>query len=436
MPRSRWDRMTPEQRQRRVQQLITNPNTRASIPSRYLPAAQRRQREMNQQLDRPVVEGSQLTNRMAGREAENAASVRYGPLEQQLNTQLQRSQQVQQAIPQWYEQYRQLIGTAQEGIRQGFQAAQQQQQALQAGAGQVAGQGAIDQVNQQIQQLGGQVDPQNQQIAANAAAVRAGMAGNIGAVTAAQAANQNAYAQNLSANTPRHQIDSIMQELGREREIQADRGQLARERGAYRQTQRQGIRDREQRSVLERAAFNLDVANTAADNARADEQLDVSQRSQRRQEQQQELSGPGAKYGYTATQWRRMSTQERQRVIREFQASRGRGQGGTGQPRQEPVSSLNPRRTINSRVDFVRQYARDNNLSLSDRNQRARLVAALRRTHRGFFDNGGNERMLSAALDLAQTGKISNENLRFLRRQGVYVTSTGDYWGGGNRGGR
>lgn len=437
MARSKWDRMTPAQRQKRVQELIGNPNTRASIPTKYLPAAQRRQREENARLDRPVMEGDPTTNRELARERNASADLRYGPLEQQLNQQLQRSQGVQQAIPQWYEQYRQLIGAANQGAQAGYAAAQQQLQQVMQGTGQVPGQEAqaANSLNAEIQRLGGTPSPQNTQVAAQAAGVRSAATGNQLGVLISQGANANAYNQNLGANTGRHQIDALLRERLLENEVRGDQGQLARERGAYGVTQDQAIRDRIQKGILERQAFGLDVAQAEdqasdrrADNARDERRI----RSQERQQQQSVNQ-----YGYSNREWQRMSTQERQRVIRDFKRSGGSsGRGSGGAPRNEPAASLTPRRVINNRSETVRKYMRDNNLPVRNGTDRARLVAALRQTHGGYFATPDEEYLLRAAIDLATGGKIQRPTLRFLRRQGVYIKSDGSYWGSANTGSR
>jgi len=436
-----WDRLTPQQRQRRVARLVKKPGTRSKIPTRYLPREYRRQREMNERLAQPVVEGSRMTNREAARERNATVDLRYGPLDHQLQQQLQQSQRVQQAIPQWYDQYRQLASAAQAGSQQGYQAATQQFQQMQAATGQPQGQAEIAAMNQQAQALGGVADPQAAQVAAQAAQVRAGMAGSLGGVVAAQGAGQNAYAHNLLANTGRHQIESLLSELQQDRDIRDDQAQLGREKGAYRTQVDRQIRDREQRSVLERAAFNLDVANTRADNERADRQLRQQQRDSRRREQRE--AGQVNQYGYTDREWRRMSTAERQAVIRESRAS-GRGGSGSGSgsgggrqpaPRQEPRSSLTQRTAIVDRTEFVKKYMADHNIP-NTREGRIQMVNRLRRTHRGMFANPAQEKALSAALDLAMMGRIGSENLKYWRNRGVFITSTGGYWGGGNRGAR
>ena len=50
------------------------------------------------------------------------------------------------------------------------------------------------------------------------------------------------------------------------------------------------------------------------------------------------------------------------------------------------------------------------------------------------FDRRDQELLLSAALDLQYDGRISRNNLRAVRDLGIFVTSKGAYWAGGNRG--
>jgi hypothetical protein len=58
----------------------------------------------------------------------------------------------------------------------------------------------------------------------------------------------------------------------------------------------------------------------------------------------------------------------------------------------------------------------------------------LKADHGGFFANPNEEYSTRAAIDLATGGRIQNATLRYLRKQGIYVTSDGRYYGAGNRG--
>jgi hypothetical protein len=344
--------------QRRIAKAVKNPGTRANVPTNLLPSSYRQQRLMNARLNAPVTEGSSLTNRQAAQERNAQVDLKYGQAERQI-------QSTTKAIPQWYQQYRDLLGAAQQGVQQGYQQAAQQFQTLQAGTTAQQGQNELAAYQQQAQQLGQVADPNAAAVQSNAAAIRGANAGSLGSVMAAQGANSNAYGQNLVANTGRHQIEQLLQEVQKGTD-------LSKEKGAYAQQVGSDIYDRERKQVLENQAFGLqtakaqaDVQNVAADNARA--------------------------------------------------------------------SSLSPRRTILNRVSFVRKYATDHNYSLATVPQRRQFVASLRRDHPGFFDNGGNETMLSAALDLAAKGRIQTGTLQNLRKQGVYIAADGSYWAGGNR---
>lgn len=426
----------------RVARLVKNPGTRASVPTKYLPAQYRRQRELNQRLDSPVTPGSSLTNRQAARERNATVDQRYGPLESQLGQKLQQSQRVQQAIPQWYDQYRQLLNAAQQGAQQGYAAANQQMQALQAGAGQQLASPQIAAQNAQIASLGGIEDPAQAQIAAQAASQRAAMAGNLGGVIAAQGANQNAYGANLTANTGRHQVESLLAELQNDSNIRGDQAQLGREKGSYAVTTDQGIRDRERKSVLENAAFNLDVANTNADNARADAQLRTTQRRDAANTQRQDET-PN-QYGYTAKQWRQMTTAQRQQVIRDSRSS-GRGNGGgsgggssTSPPGVKPATPA-ARQRANSQIQYALTQARRMKSGKFSRSQAGQTLLTGRPGRDGQPGiNKVDQLWASVALDIAYDGHLSRNNQRKLQSLGYSVrdlglTSYGDYTRQSNR---
>lgn len=98
-----------------------------------------------------------------------------------------------------------------------------------------------------------------------------------------------------------------------------------------------------------------------------------------------------------------------------------------GAPRAEPPSSLAPRR----RIGVIQTDLRQRGYKTREEAKRA-----LRQQAPHLF-TPEQELLLSAALDLEfnPNGRISANNLRKLRSIGVFVTSTGAYWRGGNRGG-
>jgi hypothetical protein len=438
--------MAPKYNAQELARRQKDPGLRSKLPSKYLTPAQRAQREQNARLNAPVTPGSSYTNRMAAKESQAQVQQKYGQADQQLTEQLQRSQGVQSQIPAWYDQYRQTLQAQQQGQAQGYAQAAQQYQALQAGIQSQAAQGQqqVGDLQAEIQNLGGAADLGATQVAANAAAQRGAYAGNLGQVVAAQGANNAAYGAAQVGASGKSQLESLMSELDEERKVRSSQQTLAQEKGAFDLSNRQAITDRERKALLENKAFGLEAANTLQDNQNTADQIKQTARDKAAQRREQakargeKMAGPGGTY--TAKEWREMSPEQRTQATARYNretkpaGSRGAG-GGAGAPRQEPASSIGVRRGINARTETVRKYMRDNNIPVRNGTDRARLVAALRQTHAGYFANPNEEKSLSAAIDLATGGKIQNATLRYLRKQGIYVTSTGGYWGGGNRGG-
>lgn len=423
--------------QTQLRRLEKNPGERSKIPTNLLSPDYKAKRVENTRLNAPVTPGSSYTNRQAAQERNRTVDQRYGPA-------LQQSTAQQAAIPGYYDQMRTVMQAAEAARQQGFAQANQQFQALQAGTGAAQGQQAQQAYQAQTAALGGQTDPALAQQAANAAGIRQANAGSLGGVFAAQGANAGSYAASQYANTGKSQLEDLQKELDTERKLKLEKGAFAAE------TDR-SIVDRERKTLMENKAFDLTAADKAIDNQTQQQQLDLQRRGQDKTAASQaaarraaarargeKMAGPGGTY--TAKEWREMSPAQRTKAAadyaRETRAPRsGRG-GGQGAPRQEPASSIGVRRGINARTETVRKYMRDNNIPVrpGDGAARARLVAALRQTHPGYFANPNEEYSLRAAIDLATGGAIQRPTVRYLRRQGVYVTTKGDYYGAGNRG--
>jgi hypothetical protein len=417
-----YSKLTPEQ----ILRLAKDPGNRSKIPTRYLPTQYKSVRVENARRAAPITPGSSYTVGQAEKERNATVDQKYGAA-------IRESQGVQKAIPQWYDNFRQQMQIAQQarqaGVQQGIQAYSQ----LQAGTAAPTAQAnqAVQSYGQEAAALGQVADPAAQARAAQAAQIRGAATGDLGSVLAAQNAAQTSYGASQYANTGQSQLEALQKELGNMQELNLSKGQFATQTDA-------DILGRERKSVLENQAFGLQVANTQTDNAlaakkvKADESYRERQLRVQRQNSASKPAGPGGEY--TAEEWAGMSTEAKRKAWADHAtATRKPGStGADGKVKNEPATSLQPRRVINARVNFVKKYAADHNLTLDSVPGRREFVANLRRTHPGFFDNGNNEKSLSAAMDLASAGRISSGNLQYLRKQGVYVAADGSYAGAVN----
>jgi hypothetical protein len=414
--------------QAQILKLAQDPGNRSKIPTRYLPTQYKSVRVENARRAAPITPGSSYTVGQAEKERNATVDQKYGPA-------IRESQGVQKAIPQWYDNFRQQMQIAQQarqaGVQQGIQAYSQ----LQAGTAAPTAQAnqAVQSYGQEAAALGQVADPAAQARAAQAAQIRGAATGDLGSVLAAQNAAQTSYGASQYANTGQSQLEALQKELGNMQELNLAKGQFATQTDA-------DILGRERKTLLENKAFDLNVANTALDNERqtnkdtADERYRQKQLRIQRENQAEQSSGPGGTY--TKSEWAKMTPQQRTKAWADYkkQTSTAKPGGADAKASKEPASSLGPRRTIISRVNFVKKYAADNHVSLQTPAQRAAFVANLRRTHSGFFDNGGNELQLRAALDLAgPAGRIGPVTLRQLRQQGIFVAANGDYAAAVNR---
>lgn len=419
----------------RYGEMAKDPNRRADVPSRYLSAEHRRQREMNARLNAPVGAGTDVTNRDVAREARVDANVRYGQAEQDLRMLQARQSARQQVVPQYMDLYRQQLAQAQQRTQMAYQAAQQQM----AGLGQALGQGAP-----------GLSHPESALREQQAAAVRQQGAGSLAALSAAQGANTDARFNSDIANVGLRLVEELTREAGRGRELDEKGQQLAREKGEFTSSQRSKLTESYRKSGLENLVFAADQTQAAA-KLQADKQKSDSQVNQwgytaaewrskseserqaiiRRQKKDSRApKGPREpKYGYDADEWDSMSVSERRQAKKKWEAGGEDGSGSkSGKPGKEPGSSLGARRNLLDRSALIKSIARKNGLK-----DREALKRATRRSRKGWYSPGIEQLKTAAALDLAYGNRINRGTLAALRDRGVFVTSTGEYWGGGNR---
>lgn len=428
-----WDKLTPRQRQQRAQRLAQNPSTRASVPDAYLRGFAgadklRAERAKNTRLNAPVTPGSGMSVRDLIREAQAQTTVKYGPAQRALEQQKQQSSATQQQIPQWFQEYRDAVSGAQTQTQQAYGQANQQLVALQGQTAQHQGQEQLTQLQSDAANRGASVDPKLAQQAAQAAQVRQAMIGSQGGALAAQGAAQQGYLTNTGLASRKGQAEQMLRELATFGKLQDEERGLAGEMGAYNVAARQDIGDREQKSALERMVI---AAETQQKNEALD--LDKQQEATKRFDlvQDRKLARKRESRQGRTERERLANEKERIRIAREKAAKTPKtptGKNGEklGKPLQEPASSLSARR----RIEEIRR-------DVAQRGFKSREEAkAYYQKNAPHLFKGNEELMLSAALDrkFLPGGKLSKGNIRALRDLGVFVTSDGAYWRGGNRG--
>ena len=449
----KWSQLTGRQRNERAARLSKNAGTLASIPTKYLKGFAgadklRAQRAMNQRLDAEFVPGSGVSNRQVARDRNAALELEFGAPERELDTAIRDSGYHEQTrLPAWFADYRASIEAGQKRNQENAKFFSGLVQNLSSGdqaiTGQHKGEVAASQAAQQ-QVTGAAGDPNAAQVADNASQIRRAMTESFGGGLVNQAAAQDRFLDDYASRVvPGLQFAEQQTERARGRKFVDEKSGLLRERGAAGVKYMEGRREAEGKSALERAVFGAETKEAEAKAEQdalktnqwgftAEEWAGKSQKERQRIIAQQKRAGktpskPTYHYGYTDKEWAKMSPEQRRDAKKQWDKADGKSGGSSDKPNKEPASSLGPRRTVNTRVDFFNKYGRDNKTK-----GRKDLVARAKRTHPGMF-KGPQERFTSAALDLVYDGRISSSNLKWLRDNGVFVTSTGEYWGGGNR---
>ena len=205
-----------------------------------------------------------------------------------------------------------------------------------------------------------------------------------------QGAAQGAYFGGLSTAASAQQLQSRT-------EAQQDLARLSGERDLYKLNRRDELRDQQHTRKLESAAFGLDTAkaqldaaDTAADNQRADRALGQNARAQR---QSQKAKGREVnQYGYTNRDWQGMSTQERQKVIRSFDKSGSSAKGDS--------KRFTPTQLAASRRDFRKVFS---DIRKND-NGTEKYGSQIRKT---LMDAGADSLLVNAAWQLYKRGSVS-----------------------------
>lgn len=282
----------------RIQKLAANPGTRAALADKYLNPTQLKQRQLNQRLNAPVVDGSSLTNRELAHQRDAAVNVEYAPTEQVLNTKLGQSKQLTKDTAGWYQEFQNQVNKLKGDV------ASSNAQQNTANANLV---GAVGQLGSQTAVGDGGVRSD----ADKASAVRQALSGSFGAMMAAKGSNQADYAANLAdVVAPGQKLSALNQSAKATGSVQDQLAALAREKGAFGSKFMSDTVAGEAKNVLANKALGLDISKAAT------------------QAEQNSPAGKGAaaaatseattasKYGYSVHDWRTLGPDGRSKVIK------------------------------------------------------------------------------------------------------------------------
>lgn len=309
-----------------LKRALADPGLRSKLADRFLSPAQRQQRATTARLNAPAVPGSSLTNRDVARQANNASTVRYAGAEGQLGQQLTDARQNLTNQGSYYDQYKADLAQHQANVA-GYQ------------------QGAVDAISHLAPALAG-IAPQGQgaqgTVDQQALAVRQALANNFAANAATGQAANNTYADTLTnVVAPAAKLGALSRAQSSIDAVRGKQGDLAREKGAFNQSTRDQIVSDEGKNVLARQTLGLNAQKAAFDQATTTARIQETTRHDKaaeantaagQQQQQANQDGSVNKYGYTNAQWKTMTVQQRQKVIKDFKAKGGKTGANSGGP--------------------------------------------------------------------------------------------------------
>lgn len=305
------------QRDKRIAELVKNPGTRASIPTNLLPAKYRRMREQNTRLAQPIVDGSSITNRALGREANAAVSTRYGQAESEINQEIATRQKREGEVASYYDAYLKQLKDHQANAA----AAQQQAQAQIAGLANIQGPAA-----------GAPQDTGNQATAANAQAIREALLGAMKGALVEGGRAASSYADTLSTVVgPGQKLQAQVKAGENTQAARKTLTDLGREKGSYREQFIAQARDDETKNILSRQALDLDTTKADEDAAAGRATRREQRRSNRAKETNtanankqasadRKATGYGAgrpgqnSFGYTYDEWNALTPAQRSKA--------------------------------------------------------------------------------------------------------------------------
>ena len=337
-------------------------------------------RKKNRPGLQPFIPGSDLTRRAARRERRSAARLKFGEAQRDLAERRRSSQQAEQNIGNWYEQYQRDVAAAQNTVANIYSGANAQVAQLQANQGDPRS--GLD-----AARLTGQAAAQAASTGAQAANARRSLAGSFGAMLATQGAANQAQLVNQGVIGGRSRVQALEDEMRRRRDLDEQRTDLKREKGDFKRLYRSEQLDRERKYGLERAAFGLDQfeARTDAANARRDDRRAARENRRERLEKRREDV-----YGMPRAEYEALSRSEKLRAKAEWEAagrapSKGSDKGLTPAEqrarRKERRERRQDRRETWTTIETVRDLYRTYKAVKNDKGQsptpaqvRARLI--------------------------------------------------------------
>lgn len=445
-----------------LRRALKNPGLRSKLPSSMLtPSLRSRRRMLTRQAaakaktqkqaatkkkaaKQPIVPGSSVTEGQLGKDTKAALDVKYGPLEAQQKQQTAEAQGYQRDIGGFYDQYLRQIAQQAANVRQIGAEANQAMAGLQGGVTGLATQDLRDiqaPANADAAARGmtaGNMAP----LASNAAAIRQGILGSQGAQLATQGALASRYADtmaNLVAPGQKLQGMAIAQDKVRQaRQKQAD---TARERGAAGLTYQSERRTDEAKNVLAAQVAGVKAADTAADNAAARSTRRETKRHNQATERntraaarakQQQAGQKINKYGYTESDWQKMPTSQRRKII----ASTGGSGSGKSKSKLLAPGDMQAGVTNAAQLKSFVQKAKSGSSFVKGHGKQTPLGrhgAAVKITENVDVKNPV---LLSAALDAVYGGGLSRTTAKRLRTAGYRPKEIAQALGTGLLGGR
>lgn len=323
----------------RIQKLLKNPDTRATLDAKFLSPKQRQQRQLNQRLDTPVVNGSQLTGRGLAHQRQAEQQLQYGPQEQALGRELGQAQQLGRDQQGWFQQYQNDLRQHAEKVRANNQAATQALTQL------------TGNIGQQGQPQG--MDPSVAADAQKGSAVRQALIGSFGAQLNQTGAASNQYADTLAnVVAPGQRLTAANQNARTQSGIQEKQTALAGDKAAFGRKYDADTIANELKNVVAQQALGLDVQKQSASEAAGRSTRRETRRSNQAKEQNTATTGykPGGssmnKYGFTYDEWDALSPGARDKA-RAGKGSKPKAPGdaflgryGVKPASQEKVSSV------------------------------------------------------------------------------------------------
>jgi hypothetical protein len=243
---------------------LANPGLRSKLPDNMLTPAQRAQRQTNQFNNAPITQGSSVTNRQVGVEANNAALMQYGGERQQLTQDQQRAQSLGRDQQDWYAAYRaELAQHATDARAIGDAAVAQDAQLMQGARGLDQSQAAQQQQAMQADaaQRGATVDPALGKTAADASSVRQQMLAGYGSQQANIGAANSRYADTLATViAPTQELQAKAQAANRVSAVGDQLKNLSQREGAAKANYIAGRVADEAKTVLSKQALGINAA--------------------------------------------------------------------------------------------------------------------------------------------------------------------------------